>query len=71
MRQNEVMQRLTVIATVFLPLSFLVGFFGMNFGWMSEVITPQWTFWVFGMGLMGVSVAATVVYLRRTGADRD
>ncbi|GAB4352429.1 MAG: hypothetical protein Kow0073_08110 [Immundisolibacter sp.] len=31
-RQNEVMNVLTVIATVFIPLTFLVGVCGMNFG---------------------------------------
>ncbi len=30
-RLNEVMRRLTIIATIFMPLSFVVGFFGMNF----------------------------------------
>ena len=33
-RLNSVMERLTIVATIFLPLSVVTGFFGMNFGWM-------------------------------------
>jgi hypothetical protein len=36
-RPNVVMKQLTVIATVFLPLSFPTGFFGQNFAWMGGV----------------------------------
>jgi magnesium transporter len=33
-RLNEVMRRLAAVATIFLPITFLSGFFGQNFGWM-------------------------------------
>jgi magnesium transporter len=68
---NEVMRRLSVIATVFLPLTFLVGFFGMNFGWMQQKITPAWTFLAFGLGLLILSGIGVAAYLRRSGADKQ
>jgi magnesium transporter len=50
--QNEVMKRLAVLATVFLPLTFLTGFFGQNFAFLvNDIEVPQWTFWVLGVGL--------------------
>ncbi len=32
--QNQVVRRLTLVSTVFLPLTFITGFFGQNFGWL-------------------------------------
>jgi magnesium transporter len=56
--QNEVMKRLAVLATVFLPLTFLTGFFGQNFTFLvNDIEVPQWTFWVLGVGL---EVAAAI-----------
>jgi len=56
--QNEVMKRLAVLATVFLPLTFLTGFFGQNFAFLvTDIEVPQWTFWVLGVGL---EVAAAI-----------
>jgi magnesium transporter len=50
--QNDVMKRLAVIATVFLPLAVLTGFFGQNFTYLvSSIEVPQWSFWVLGVGL--------------------
>ncbi|MEU0834460.1 magnesium and cobalt transport protein CorA [Streptomyces sp. NPDC005969] len=34
LQQSATMERLTIVATVFLPLSFVVGFFGQNFAWL-------------------------------------
>ncbi len=67
-RQNDVMKQLTVIATVFLPLSFITGFFGMNFGYMvTHVINREWTFFVIGIGSMVATCLALLVYFRRKG----
>jgi magnesium transporter len=51
-RQNDVVKQLTVIATIFLPLSFITGFFGMNFGFMVKHITTGLAFWLLGVGSM-------------------
>ena len=67
-RQNEVTKQLTVIATIFLPLSFITGFFGQNFGYLvTDLIDTAWTFWVVGVGSMVATVAALLVYFRRKG----
>ncbi len=66
-RQNDVMKQLTVIATVFLPLSFITGFFGQNFGFMIVHITHAWTFWVLGVGSMLATCAGLLVFFRRKG----
>jgi magnesium transporter len=50
LRLNETSYWLTVVATIFLPLTFITGFFGMNFGWMVDQVDTQLAFWLLGIG---------------------
>ncbi len=66
--QGEINKQLTIIATIFLPLSFLTGFFGQNFSFLTNhVINETWTFWVLGVGLLAISVAGLAVWFKRKG----
>jgi magnesium transporter len=67
-RQGEISKQLTIIATIFLPLSFLTGFFGQNFSFLTNhIINHTWTFFVFGLGLLAVSILALIYFFRRQG----
>ena len=66
-RLNDVMKQLTIIATVFLPLTFLTGFFGQNLGWMVNRIGSLDAFLLFGVGLNVLAVVALVILGRRRG----
>jgi len=67
-RQNDVMKQLTVIATIFLPLSFITGFFGQNFAYLvTDLIRTPWTFWVIGVGSMAATIVGLLIYFRRKG----
>ena len=58
---------MTVIASLFLPLTFLTGFYGMNFTFLTQVLeTPRQAFWV-GVGTMLVSIVIQIYYFRRRG----
>lgn len=62
-RMNEIMKVLTVIATIFMPLTFIVGVYGMNFKYMPEL---EWR-WGYPMVWVVLLVIAggMIVYFRR------
>ncbi|WP_435124004.1 magnesium/cobalt transporter CorA [Halobaculum sp. D14] len=62
---NEVMRRLTVVATIVLPLTFIAGVFGMNFEVMPELTWP----YAYPATLLGMAVVAVILvaYFQREG----
>lgn len=65
-RLNMTVKALTVVASLFLPLTFLTGFFGMNFGWLVQRISTPFAFGI-GLALMAVSIATQLYFFRRRG----
>jgi magnesium transporter len=64
-RLNEITKQLTVVATVFLPLSFVVGFFGQNFRWLVANVESAAAFWGLGVGSLVVSLVGLLLWFRR------
>lgn len=65
MRQNEVMKVLTVVGTLFLPLGFLTGLYGMNFAYIPELGIPYGYFVLWAVML--AVAAGTLIFFRRKG----
>ena len=64
---NVVMKQLAVIATVFLPLSFLTGFFGQNFAWLVGHLNGWPVFVILGLGTEVLAVGGLYWLFRRRG----
>ena len=64
-RTNEVMRVLTVFSAFFLPLTFIVGVYGMNFDWMPE-LRERWGYPA-ALGLMAAVSLTIFIWFRRRG----
>lgn len=64
-RSNETMKVLTIMASIFIPLTFFAGIYGMNFEYMPELAVP-WAYPVL-LGAMAVMAAGMVYFFRRKG----
>ncbi|HEV3024547.1 MAG TPA: magnesium/cobalt transporter CorA [Pirellulales bacterium] len=64
-RMNEVMRVLTVIATIFMPISFIAGVYGMNFKVMPEL---EWPYgYAYALGLIAAATAGMLYFFHRKG----
>jgi magnesium transporter len=66
-RVNAVMKQLTIIATIFLPLTFITGFFGQNFGWLTGHIQHWGAFVGLGLGIELLALVLLFGFFKRRG----
>ncbi|MCB9170662.1 MAG: magnesium/cobalt transporter CorA [Flavobacteriales bacterium] len=65
LRMGQVMKLLTIISTIFIPLTFIVGVYGMNFHYMPEL---QWRYGYFlALGVMGLLVVIMLLLFKKRG----
>jgi magnesium transporter len=62
-KMNEVMKVLTVVATIFIPLTFIVGIYGMNFRFMPE-LELRWGYFAVLFGMVVIAIGM-ITYFRK------
>ena len=62
-KMNAVMKVLTIIATIFIPLTFVAGIYGMNFKFMPE-LGWKWGYFIV-LIIMAIAAAIMLIYFKR------
>ncbi|WP_246042560.1 CorA family divalent cation transporter [Streptomyces globosus] len=65
-RRPEQVYRLAIVSVVFLPLSFITGFFGMNFTFLTDSLQSRDEFWLLAVGLQVLVLSISLYVLHRT-----
>jgi magnesium transporter len=67
-RLNVIMKQLAMIATIFLPLGFLTGFFGQNFAWLTGHLQVSFRYFLFlGLGSELVAIVLLFIVFKKRG----
>jgi magnesium transporter len=64
-RMNEIMKVLTIMASIFIPLTFMAGIYGMNFEAMPE-LGIRWAYPAL-LGVMGAMAVGFIVFFKKRG----
>jgi magnesium transporter len=60
---NQIMKTLTIFSVIFMPLTFIVGVYGMNFDNMPELRTENGYYWV--LAIMGFTAVCMIIYFKK------
>lgn len=69
-QQNATIETLTKLSTIFLPLTFVTGFFGQNFGWLVDHIGSGQAFFLYGLGALVLPLLALLWWFRISARRR-
>jgi len=69
-RMNEIMKVLTVVSSIFIPLTFIVGVYGMNFKYMPELEYPYGYYTVVGVMII-LGIAMFAYFIKRGWLKRE
>lgn len=69
-RMNSIMKVLTVVSSIFIPLTFIVGVYGMNFKYMPELAYPYGYYTVIGF-MFAIGIGLLIFFIKRGWLKRD
>ena len=65
--QGDRINQLTVVTIIFLPITFLTGYFGMNFQWIDNLLETETSYLLFGIALPVLLLILSIVWLAQRG----